>query len=755
MLSLRFSNISIRATLALVIGSLGLLLLIASLDGLRSAIERFAQTTRLTTLTAISLPLSQVWATTRLERGTIDPALMAEAAINASGEARINTLRITAENNYRDAMQRLSESHLPELAGEVAKLRAAHDELATFRPKADAAVHQPMAARDPTILRDEGPVYRSFIDTVASMGNAVESTLKLIDPIIDQFLSVKRAALWMREYAGLVTARTTAAIAANRPWSDVEIAQTAADQARAMLAWSVLEEAAARADTPPDLVDAIAGIKRDFLSFANGDQKHIIAALSSGHKPEITFQDLQKRNTEVLTRFVEAADLALNAMVTRAGSQKQAATIRLATDGAMLAAAIIFTTTGLLVASRRITAPIQAMTGAMRRLAGRDMAVEIPSVGRGDEIGAMAAAVQVFRDEMRRSAELSAEAEAHKLAEAQRERNAMAEREALATQQAAVVEALTGALAQLAQGNLTVALNHPFAPEYERLRNDFNAAVSGLQTALQDIQVHSRAITTGTTEIASGADDLAQRTERQAAGLQQTAAALDAVTATVRQTAASSGRAQRVTATAKTEAEGSSVVVSETVAAMSAIEGSARQIGQIIGVIDEIAFQTNLLALNAGVEAARAGESGRGFAVVAQEVRALAQRAADAAKEIKTLVTTSMQQVERGVRLVGETGQALTRIQSGVVEINLAIDEIAASATHQATGLAEVNSAVGEMDRTTQQNATMVEESTAATHALARETDALDRAIARFTLTIDRPTRTVPAHTPAARRSVG
>jgi methyl-accepting chemotaxis protein len=165
---------------------------------------------------------------------------------------------------------------------------------------------------------------------------------------------------------------------------------------------------------------------------------------------------------------------------------------------------------------------------------------------------------------------------------------------------------------------------------------------------------------------------------------------------------------------------------------MGEIETSARKIGQIIGVIDEIAFQTNLLALNAGVEAARAGEAGRGFAVVAQEVRALAQRAADAAKEIKVLVSTSMQQVERGVRLVGETGAALRRIQTGIAEINQAVAEIAASAREQAMGLAEVNTAVNQMDQTTQQNAAMVEQSTAATHSLATETAELNRAVGRF-----------------------
>jgi methyl-accepting chemotaxis protein len=324
------------------------------------------------------------------------------------------------------------------------------------------------------------------------------------------------------------------------------------------------------------------------------------------------------------------------------------------------------------------------------------------------------------------------------------------EREAVGARLAEVVEALANGLGSLASGDLTQTLDNHFAPEYERLRGDFNAAIVGLQEVMREILLHAKAIASGSGEIAGASNDLAKRTEQQAASLEQTAAALDEITATVRQTATGSARAQGVAATAKADAEQSTRVVHDAVAAMGEIEGSARQIGQIIGVIDEIAFQTNLLALNAGVEAARAGEAGRGFAVVAQEVRALAQRAADAAKEIKTLISTSMQHVERGVRLVGETGQALGRIQTGVADINASISEIAASAKEQATGLAEVNAAVNQMDQVTQQNAAMVEESTTATQSLSNETNALMQALARFRIggKAETPVRTRAATAP-------
>jgi methyl-accepting chemotaxis protein len=207
---------------------------------------------------------------------------------------------------------------------------------------------------------------------------------------------------------------------------------------------------------------------------------------------------------------------------------------------------------------------------------------------------------------------------------------------------------------------------------------------------------------------------------------------LEEITATVKRTAEGATHARTVVAAAKLDAETGGEVVGKAIVAMNAIETSSQGITQIIGVIDEIAFQTNLLALNAGVEAARAGDAGRGFAVVAQEVRALAQRSAEAAKEIKVLIATSTTQVSAGVDLVAQTGKALERIVNQVAQINGVVGEIAASAQEQSSGLQQVNVAINQMDQVTQQNAAMVEESTAASHALAREAQDLARLIGRF-----------------------
>jgi len=287
-------------------------------------------------------------------------------------------------------------------------------------------------------------------------------------------------------------------------------------------------------------------------------------------------------------------------------------------------------------------------------------------------------------------------------------------------------------LSQLASNNLTHTIETVFDAAFEPLRRDYNTTAGALRRAMAGIAGVTQAVSSGADEISRASDDLSRRTEQQAASLEETAAALDQITAAVRRSAEGARAANGAASAARQDATSSGEVMREGIQAMAEIETSSRQITQIIGVIDEIAFQTNLLALNAGVEAARAGEAGRGFAVVASEVRALAQRSAEAAREIKALINASSRQVERGVQLVGQTGEALGAIVNKVAEIDRLIAEIALSAQEQATGLSEVNTAVNQMDQVTQQNAAMVEEATAAAGQLRREAADLQGLVGQF-----------------------
>ena len=295
-----------------------------------------------------------------------------------------------------------------------------------------------------------------------------------------------------------------------------------------------------------------------------------------------------------------------------------------------------------------------------------------------------------------------------------------------------LVEALADSLSKLSDGDLTALIDREMSGAHGRVKDDFNNAVDCLRQTMNQVLQSVSGLRGGSDEISSASDDLSRRTEQQAASLEETAAALDEITATVKRSAEGARQAAAVAGEARGQADRSGVVVREAVAAMDGIRQTSHQIGDIIGVIDEIAFQTNLLALNAGVEAARAGDSGRGFAVVASEVRALAQRSAEAAKEIKTLISASSAEVAQGVKLVGEAGASLDAIAGKVGEMDALVAEIAASAQEQSSGLSQVNAAVNQMDQVTQQNAAMVEQTTAAAANLKAEAEGLARLVGGF-----------------------
>lgn len=382
--------------------------------------------------------------------------------------------------------------------------------------------------------------------------------------------------------------------------------------------------------------------------------------------------------------------------------------------------------------SSMVVKPIVQMTSAMGNLAGGDTTVEIPAQGRHDEVGRMSAALIVFKDTMLQGQRLSREADETRLLSEQ-ERREREEFKALEQEKIAVaVQELAHGLNSLANGNLTHRIDKMFPTELERLRIDFNSAVTKLHDALATVGINARAIDSGASEIQMAADNLARRTEQQAASVEETASALEEITVTVKESARRAEQVGELVARARGGAEKSGAIVEKAVTAMNQIEKSSGEISNIIGVIDDIAFQTNLLALNAGVEAARAGEAGKGFAVVAQEVRELAQRSARAAKEIKMLITASSDQVRNGVTLVHQTGEALEIIVHDVKQINENVEAIVQSSREQSNGLQEINIAVNTMDQGTQQNAAMVEEQTAASHSLANEAATLSSLLSQF-----------------------
>lgn len=359
------------------------------------------------------------------------------------------------------------------------------------------------------------------------------------------------------------------------------------------------------------------------------------------------------------------------------------------------------------IAKDRICRPYVNTVVRMEALANGDTATPFDYPDYKDCVGRMNRAMVTFRDNR---------LEVHAARETQE----------------TVVNVLRTALGALGNNRLDCQIDCALPGAYEELRADFNRAVNSLAEALRSVNQTAQVVLTGANEISIASNDLGQRNEQQAASVEETSAALNEVTQGIHAMAISATEAQASIGQAHDEAAGGGAVVERAVDAMSAIARSAAEIGQIIGLIDGIAFQTNLLALNAGVEAARAGDAGRGFAVVATEVRGLAQRSADAARDIRALISTSGEQVASGVELVGQAGTALSGIVTRVGAIDSLISEIARNAQNQAVSLQQVNSAVVDVDRVTQQNAAMVEQVTAAARSLSREAGGLVDVVGQF-----------------------
>jgi methyl-accepting chemotaxis protein len=662
----------------------------------------------------------------------------------------------------KSALAKLQSAVFPGQAASYASLRDAVTKLESLHQASAAALLRPKAERPPGLANEYATQTMNLLQLLEKISTQLTDSVKLADSFIDQLLIIKQLAWTARNAAGDNAVLITNGISGIPLPPDFQV-KYAANDVKIETAWSSIEEIAGTLPVPAHFTASLQNAKdvffgREFTELRHGLVKNLLAHETASLKA----QEWSTHSVPKLVSLLGVAESALKTAKDRAADQYAAAQWSLLGDISLLAAAMAVAIGMMFVVSYRVTNPLVMIQQAMLKVAEGDFSVVLPGLDRKDEIGDVSNAVERFKvlaDEKARAEAAEAvkrqQAEADrqaKLARAEAEAQAKVaeERAKVAQEQTAAVEALGVGLAKLSAGDLSFRLNERFPEAYVALKDNFNNTMVQLQETIGALTQAAREVTSASAEISSSTTDLSQRTEEQAASLEETTASMEEISSTVKKNAENAQAANSSAASTQTVADRGGQVVAHAVQAMAKIEESSRKIGDIIGVIDEIARQTNLLALNAAVEAARAGEAGRGFAVVASEVRSLAQRSSQAAKDIKDLITNSNSQVKDGVDLVNKAGTALNEIVQSIKAVAAIVSEIATASAEQATGIEQVNKALTQMDEVTQQNSALVEENAATAKTLEHQAKAMDERVAYFKLAVGAETVIAPPAAPAA-----
>jgi methyl-accepting chemotaxis protein len=726
------NKLSVGALLKSVIGVLGAVVIFMLAQNAWEAFTRYSTANRSAVVVDISRNLFTTLHNLRVDRSTTFRDVIGDKQLTglAKQTLDVRAAEMPALTLALAALEALDypqkQTTLPAILRSVKKLTAMHAETA-------AAVTQPKAQRRSGLAQEFNEEALRLLDSLDKLSVQLTALVKLDDAMIDQLLILKQLAWISRNSAGDAQVMISNGLVGQKLPVDA-MNRYIASLGKAESVWQAMEEMSTGLKLPPQFGEALARAKREFFDPQYSEMRlKVFKAALAGENAGVTVEDWTRMSVAKLATLLGVAEVALDVAKDHAGAQSASALREFALSATLLIFAVLLVAGMMLLVSRRVTVPLRNIQGAMLKLADGDFSVVLPGLDRKDEIGDVANAVERFK----RLAVERARAEAdetlkRQAAEAELQAKAAEERARAADEQARVMDALGQGLSRLADGELTYRMNDRFAETYEGIRNDFNNAIGRLQETVQAIAGSTGEVSNAAAEISTATTDLSQRTEEQAASLEQTSAAMEEISATVKKNAENAHHANSLTQGASDIAGRGGRVVSEAVEAMSRIEQSSRKISDIISVIDEIARQTNLLALNAAVEAARAGEAGRGFAVVAAEVRSLAQRSSQAAKDIKDLIVSSSGQVGEGVELVNRAGSSLADIVESIKQVADIVGDIANASSEQSVGLEQISKALIQMDEVTQQNSALVEQNAATAKTLEDQQNAMRERMSFF-----------------------
>lgn len=693
------------------------------------------------------------------ERSFTQLTLALDAPVTPEFRKRIEAQRNLVDADFAGATDFLATASSGAFAHVNSRIVDQLAELSKLRSEADRLLLLQKVERPLERISGIPDALKSLVTEIHAIRLRLRGSNSNIMATVGLLEQAQDRALKLREFAGRDRTLLATALARQDSFASETIASMGLLHGRVLETLKELDSITEQNGIPSAVRTKFVDFQATYLgSYSKLRDSLIVQGRTAAPLYSVTFAQFFEQSSAVLEDAEKLGSL-LSAKIDGVWSEEQSRLqVAMVWDGGILALFLGLAGAAIWV-FQSLFRRLDRLRLVMGSLANGALTIAVPDLTSRDEIGEMARTVKHFQDvglekqaveaaaatqrdqadaARQRAADEKARLELAADAErtaSQQVRLAAAEEEAKASKERAqAIEKIGQGLSRLAENDLSFRLTGEMPAAYKGLMQDFNSAVSNLSSALASIRQGTEAIASGTREIAQAADDLSRRTESQAANLEETAGAVLEISNVIKVSAQSAASARDYVADANGDAQKSSAIVAKAVEAMNRIETSSIEIGKIISVIDEIAFQTNLLALNAGVEAARAGEAGRGFAVVATEVRALAQRSADAAKQIRVLISTSSEQVNNGVELVDQAGQSLQRIMAKVQEINGLVSDIAGRATEQSLGLSQVSTTVTQMDQATQQNAAMVEETTAATRSLSEESQNLLSLVSQFKL---------------------